>query len=219
MGSAVIILPDSGRSTPVLLPSVLRETAAATVRLASIWRRTSSISSLKLKPLLEPRPPASEADVAQAEARLGVRLPDQLRRFLMQSNGAAVAARPNSGGVISRASPLVWSIDEIVRDNEPSKAVRQTEDVLFFANAGADGVLLGHPYEASGTVRDDVVAWYPIEARTTPLTTSFTGAGGSARSPSPAAAGPSHRRGGSHRTSRPPSRPPRATSGNRTSRG
>lgn len=37
--------------------------------------------------------------------------------------------------------------------------------LLFFANAGADGVLFAHPIATTGDVLDEVLVWEPIEQR------------------------------------------------------
>ncbi len=92
----------------------------------------------------------------------------------MQSNGASIAVELDSGELIPEASPLVWSLNEI-RDEK--RAVATTDAgrarVLYFANAGVDGVLFGHPLDAAGAALDEVVAWYPIEACLEVVASSF----------------------------------------------
>jgi hypothetical protein len=127
-----------------------------------------------LEPLVELRPPASEAEVADTEMILGVRLPDDLRGFLLQSNGASIASELDSGELIPAASPLVWSLNGILDEN---RAVAFTDAgrarVLYFANAGVDGILFGHPLDATGSALDVIVAWYPIEDRLQEVASSF----------------------------------------------
>ena len=116
-----------------------------------------------LEPLVEFEPPASEADIESAERSLGIGLPDELRSFLCDSNGATIGVRLDSGEVIPDASPLVWSLDEIVRNHGPQRPdPDQPAQVLFFANAGVDGILFGHPIRSSSQVGSDVVVWHPI---------------------------------------------------------
>ena len=118
---------------------------------------------LKLEPLVEFGPLASNDDIESAERTLGVALPDELRAFLGGSNGATIGVRLDSGEVIPDASPLVWSLDEIVRNHGPQRPdPDQPAQVLFFANAGVDGILFGHPIRSSLQVGLDVVIWHPI---------------------------------------------------------
>jgi SMI1 / KNR4 family (SUKH-1) len=123
---------------------------------------------------VELRPPASEAEVADTEMILGVRLPDDLRGFLLQSNGASIASELDSGELIPAASPLVWSLNRILDEN---RAVALTDAgrarALYFANAGVYGILFGHSLDATGSALDVVVAWYPIEDRLQEVATSF----------------------------------------------
>jgi hypothetical protein len=127
----------------------------------------------QLDPLVELGPPAEEDEVARAEFRLGVRLPAELRDFLLDADGATVAVRLDSGEVIHRASPLVWSLNEVVAENLGPKTDGRPEGVLYFANAGVDGLLFGHTIDASRNVRPEVVVWYPMEDRLVTATASF----------------------------------------------
>ena len=128
----------------------------------------------RLEPLVEVRPPASEAQVASTERTLGFRLPDGLRGFLSQSNGASIAVTLDCGELISGASPLIWSLNEILAENGAvSAAGAGRARVLCFANAGADGILFGHPLDPTGVVLDEVVAWHPIEGRLPYVAPSF----------------------------------------------
>ena len=116
-----------------------------------------------IEPLVEFEPAASADDIESAERSLGIGLPAELRAFLCGSNGATIGVRLDSGEIIPDASPLVWSLDEIVRNHGPQRPdPDQPAQVLFFANAGLDGVLFGHPIRSSSLVGSDVVVWHPI---------------------------------------------------------
>lgn len=128
-----------------------------------------------LEPMLELRPPAEEAALASAEARLGFGLPPELRAFLARTDGATIAMRLDSGELIPGALPLVWDLDEIVVANTsgPHWVPNRPTDVLWFATAGVDGITIGHATDSSGTPTDDVVLWYPIDGELTPFATTF----------------------------------------------
>lgn len=116
-----------------------------------------------MEPLAEFEPPASEDQIEKAERRLGISLPNELRTFLRCSNGATIGVRLDSGEVIPSASPLVWSVEEITQHHGPERLdPEQPAQVLFFANAGVDGILFGHPIRASSQVGSEVVVWHPI---------------------------------------------------------
>ena len=128
-----------------------------------------------LEPMLESRPPAEEAELAAAEARLGFSLPSELRAFLARSDGATIAIRLDSGELIPGALPVVWDLDEIVVANTsgPDWVPDRPTDVLWFATAGVDGITIGHATDSSGTPTDDVVLWYPIDGELTLFASSF----------------------------------------------
>jgi SMI1/KNR4 family protein SUKH-1 len=129
-----------------------------------------------LEPLAEFREAASAADVADTERRLGVRIPEDLRGFLLSSNGASIGVALKSGGVIERASPLVWSLSQILRENAAlALGGAPGTDILYFADVGVDGLLLGHPLDPTGEALDEVVVWYPIEKRRSTIASSFRG--------------------------------------------
>lgn len=129
----------------------------------------------RVEPLVELADPSSESAIREAESQLGVRLPVELRAFLLQSDGATIAVRLSSGDLVQEASPLVWSVAEILSENRdfPSRGYHGAERVLFFANAGVDGVLFGHALEDTG-LRDEVVVWHPIERQIEAFAPSFS---------------------------------------------
>jgi hypothetical protein len=124
------------------------------------------------EPLVELGPPAAERALAQAELTLGIALPQELRAFLLEADGATVALRLDSGDVVPEASPLVWSIAEIVRENTAAPIEHERGGALFFANAGVDGVLFGHRLTGQ-RITEDVVVWQPIDGDMTTCAASF----------------------------------------------
>jgi hypothetical protein len=106
--------------------------------------------------------PASIEMIEQVETAMGIRLPDSLRELLLETNG-----------VYSGASYLniIWNTDEIIhrnismRNNTDMAELYMTfESLLFFADAGVDGILFAYPISASGIVQhQNIIAWYPME--------------------------------------------------------
>lgn len=129
----------------------------------------------RLAPLIELRQPAEAWAFEEAEARLGFTLPEELRAFLACSDGATIAIRLDSGEVIPRALPLVWDLWTIQVENTsgPDWAPDRPKDVLWFADAGVDGINIGHATDPRGAPVDQVVLWYPIEGEIKPFFASF----------------------------------------------
>lgn len=78
-------------------------------------------------------PPASEADIAQAEEKLGVAFPRELRAFLLEANGLHA----------HYGTHLIWSIDRIVSENVELRTTDDYRDLympfdclLFFGGSG-----------------------------------------------------------------------------------
>jgi hypothetical protein len=77
--------------------------------------------------------PATSDQIAEAERQLEVRLPDELKGLLRESNGVSA----------NYSSPFLWSVDEIVEQNRMFRANTDFAELympfdclLFF---GADG--------------------------------------------------------------------------------
>src|SRR5260221_14677143 len=105
-------------------------------------------------------PGATPDELDAVESALGVRLPESLQEVLRESNGVRVTF----------GTPLIWSTDEIVRNNrEMRDALVYRENwmpfdhLLFFGGAGVDGILFGFAIIRGRIDRDRVYAWYPIE--------------------------------------------------------
>ena len=134
---------------------------------------------LNVQPEAEFAPPASAEEIEAAETLLGIRLPSGLRSLLSESNGVKYGLRLPSGDCVVGAGRLVWPLGMIVEENRrmsdpdvTSRGPRQRR-ALFFADAGADGILFGHPILPSGDVAPAVVVWHPIDDELTPSAASL----------------------------------------------
>jgi hypothetical protein len=111
------------------------------------------------------RPGASSSEIKSLEIALDVRLSEELQGLLRETNG--VSAEDGSW--------YVWPTQQIIAENV---AIRQQasdtandgigympfDNMLFFANAGVDGILFALPIPAGQTQTGwRVFAWYPIE--------------------------------------------------------
>jgi hypothetical protein len=99
--------------------------------------------------------PLADEDLVAAESALGIRLEDQLRSCLNETDGI-------SGDY---ELPLLWSIDRIVDDNrhfrnEPAfrELYMPFDCLLFFADAG-NGDQFAYPITAGAIRRPDVFVW------------------------------------------------------------
>ena len=100
-------------------------------------------------------PGAKPHEIQQAEAELGVALPEDLACLLQESNGV--------GGEYGLG--LIWPLERIVREN---KEFREYPDfpelympfdhLLFFADAG-NGDQFAYPIQAGEIRRPDVFVW------------------------------------------------------------
>jgi SUKH superfamily protein len=104
-------------------------------------------------------PGATPADLEAVERQLGVPLPSSLKELLAESNGVLVCFGQH----------LIWSTDEIVRRNLELRTNPIYEDympldhLLFFGDAGVDGIQFAYPISRNGVVRDRIFVWYPME--------------------------------------------------------
>jgi hypothetical protein len=105
---------------------------------------------------LEFHAPASAFSLDDAEAKLGLTLPEQLREVLRESNG--VEGTYGLG--------LLWPIERIVNDNLMFRSnlgfrnlYMPFDHLLFVADAG-NGDQFAFPIDADGIIhRDDIFAW------------------------------------------------------------
>lgn len=112
-------------------------------------------------------PAASAATIADAEAELNAVLPVSLRSLLLETNGV-MDMMAIDGGDWFESMWLLWKIEEIVEQNRYYRAAsvqgiedRDFRDLVFFAGAGADGILFAFPVE-DGNCAPRIVVWHPI---------------------------------------------------------
>jgi hypothetical protein len=103
--------------------------------------------------------PVNPGALADAEERLGLMLPEDLRSLLHETDGIAGV----SGG------EPVWPVERIAEENVLLRSAGSTpalpggadDDLLFFGDAG-DGRLLAYELDAGGEVGEpDVFVWQP----------------------------------------------------------
>lgn len=104
-------------------------------------------------------PGATPEELATVENALGVRLPEGLTELLRESNGV----------LVTFGQHLIWSTDEITRTNRAMRTDPQYRErympfdhLLFFGDAGVDGILFAFAIIEGRIDRDRVYAWYPI---------------------------------------------------------
>jgi hypothetical protein len=114
-------------------------------------------------------PGASEDEIAGAELRLNARLPAPLQSLLLESNGV-MGMMAIDGGEWFKEGWLLWTLAEVIEQNlwyrsETGKATYKRDfcKVVFFADAGSDGILFGFPVREDQICAPSIVVWYPIE--------------------------------------------------------
>lgn len=118
------------------------------------------------------KPPVSAKQLEQAEAQLGIRLPDELRSLLLDSDGV-MEMMSVGGDHWFENNALVWPLRELVEQNgrlavgDCSRGSRSNSRhrVCLFGWAGCDGIAFGFPLAADGRCSPEVAAWYPVGDR------------------------------------------------------
>src|SRR5262249_15115064 len=113
-------------------------------------------------------PAASAEEIADGELRLDVRLPASIRSLLLETNGV-MELMAIDGGEWFASEWLLWAICEVIEQNLLYRAdyvkgehERDFRKLVFFANAGCDGILFGFPVMEDGVCAPRVVVWHPI---------------------------------------------------------
>lgn len=100
-------------------------------------------------------PAASEADIAQAEEKLGVAFPRELRAFLLEANGLHA----------HYGTHLIWTVEEIVKENlefrsiADFKALYMPFDCLLFFGDNGGGDQFAYPITADGVQGFKIFTW------------------------------------------------------------
>jgi hypothetical protein len=124
---------------------------------------------------------ASAGEIADGEVRLDARLPASIRSLLLETNGV-MEVMAIDGGEWFDSGWLLWTVAEIVEQNlsyraasEDGRDERDFRQLVFFADAGADGILFAFPVREDRVCAPGVVAWHPIMDDLDELTPSLEG--------------------------------------------
>lgn len=133
-----------------------------------MWQELIQDLTSDIQPIhgLEPGPdffPGATSDqLNKVEQETGIHLPVSLRGLLKESNGVLVVFGQH----------LIWNTDEFVTYNKPPWVLLRAgldwhdfpdkQRLLFFGDAGVDGIRFGFPVISENHVSEEVFAWYPI---------------------------------------------------------
>jgi hypothetical protein len=111
--------------------------------------------------------PASPQDIADAEARLNAKFPVSLRSLLLDTDGAMEMIKFD-GGKWHNSMRFPWKVAEIVDQNLFYRTKTETyhrdfRKLVFFSDAGVDGILFGFSVMKGRVCAPGVVVWHPIE--------------------------------------------------------
>ncbi len=112
--------------------------------------------------------PATTAQaLADAASELQATLPVSLRSLLLETNGV-MDMLSIDGGEWFESMWLLWTLEEIVAQNRRHReanvrgvAARDFLNLVFFADAGTDGILFGFPVEDM-VCSPRIMVWYPL---------------------------------------------------------
>ena len=145
------------------------------------WRDRVSAIYAKRLPGLETRPafraPASSAQIAELESKVAGSLPAALAELLLETNG--IMAELKTQGEWIETGWLVWPVESIAewnlraRQDWEADFDRYFEHLLFFADAGSDGILFAHPKRLAGEFAPDVMVWVPLGDELSPFAPSL----------------------------------------------
>lgn len=113
-------------------------------------------------------PPAPAGDIADAEARLDAIFPASIRSLLLDTNGV-MDMMAIDGGEWFDSMWLLWTAAELLEQNlfyraatEDGTYDRDFRQLVFFAGAGADGILFAFPVIEDHVCAQHIVVWHPI---------------------------------------------------------
>jgi cell wall assembly regulator SMI1 len=124
-------------------------------------------------------PPVSTEDIAAAEDQLGTKLPASLTSLLMETDGVMDMMSVRGGDYFANMW-LIWPTERIVAESLEDRSEyvlvasdADTSDLVFFADAGADGILFAFPPASANTGDTKVVAWHPLRGTVSDLADSL----------------------------------------------
>lgn len=130
-----------------------------------MWRELIRDSHPVLEPLggSDPGPEffprATPEELADVERQVGVRLPDSLRELLAETNGVLV----NFGTHIIWPTSTIVSRNLEVRERSCKEDYMPLDHLLFFGDAGVDGLLFAFGIIRGAIRRENVYMWNPID--------------------------------------------------------
>lgn len=80
---------------------------------------------------IECNEPGTEAQLQEAEQKLGVKFPKEYREFILQTNGA-------EGGIGDYGYLVVWPVDVIAQYNEDYEVEKYNTGLVYFGSDGGD---------------------------------------------------------------------------------
>lgn len=141
-----------------------------------VYERRPQQPGIASKPAFYPA--ASATNIADTEAALNAALPASLRSLLWETNGV-MEMMAIDGGEWFESMWLLWAIPEMVEQNRFFRTATQVGNdkrdfhkLVFFANAGTDGILFAFPVE-DGVCLPRIDVWHPIRNTLDELTPSL----------------------------------------------
>jgi hypothetical protein len=136
-------------------------------RISGIYEARAERPGIASRP--EFYPGASAEHTAFAQTRLSAIFPASLRTLLLETDGV-MDMLAIDGGEWFESMWLLWSVQGIVDGNLSHRSMKRAgtydrdfRELMFFADAGTDGILFGFPVMGDGVCAPCVVVWHPIE--------------------------------------------------------
>jgi hypothetical protein len=112
--------------------------------------------------------PLSPGDIEEVELVLASELPASLKSLLHETNGVMELLKIGNEWIENKW--LVWPAQEIMIENlslrrqaGDARSDRSFRELLFFANAGSDGILFGFRTMDGQANESSVCIWTPID--------------------------------------------------------
>lgn len=116
--------------------------------------------------------------MSAVEVSLDTTLPPSLKHLLTATNGVMNLMKLESETI--ETGWLIWPLENILNENlslrtEANKAIYEQpfDELLFFANAGADGILFAYKISAKEVAGPEIYVWHPIEDALTQMAPSL----------------------------------------------
>lgn len=123
-----------------------------------------------LDPAAEFAPGATQEQLAALDRALGIELPQDLKELMAETDGA----------FCDYGQHLIWSTEEMRQRNTAmwtDTSYRSTfmplNALLFFSDAGVDGICFAFPIIEGAVLPYHIYAWYPIEDSRPCVTTTL----------------------------------------------